>query len=96
MPFEKGNQLAANARKWRSAIDQALEARSKADQMECLRSIAGKLIDAAENGDQWAIKELGDRIDGKPAQSLTVGSDEENPLKMVTEVKLIGFDESTD
>ncbi len=86
MPFQKGNQLAGNSRKWRTAINRALEKQSKADQMDTLTNIAGKLIEAAENGDQWAIKELGDRVDGKPAQSMTLAGDENNPIKSIHEV----------
>lgn len=37
-----------------------------------LRSIADKLIDMAAAGDMQAIKELGDRLDGKPNQSTTM------------------------
>lgn len=36
-----------------------------------LRQIADTLIDLAAQGDIQAIKELGDRIDGKPAQAIT-------------------------
>ena len=39
-----------------------------------LRQAAEKLLDAAAAGDDWAIKELGDRLDGKPAQAI-VGAD---------------------
>lgn len=41
---------------------------------EKLRQIADTLIDLAMNGDIQAIKELGDRLDGKPAQAI-VGPD---------------------
>lgn len=40
-----------------------------ADQ-KALRAIARKLIAQAESGDMQAVKEIADRMDGKPAQSV--------------------------
>ena len=45
-----------------------------------LRDIAEKLVTMAQDGDMQAIKEVGDRLDGKPAQSHTHGGDAENPF----------------
>ena len=39
-----------------------------------LRRIADKLVDAALVGEPWAIKEVMDRIDGKPVQSAEVNA----------------------
>lgn len=39
---------------------------------QALREIARKLIEAAKNGEQWAIQMIADRLDGKPAQESTV------------------------
>jgi hypothetical protein len=41
---------------------------------KALREIADQLINSARAGDLQAIREIGDRLDGKPAQS--VGGDE--------------------
>jgi hypothetical protein len=38
-----------------------------------LRAIARKLIEMAESGDLQAIKEVGDRLDGKCAQTIECG-----------------------
>jgi hypothetical protein len=46
-----------------------------------LRSIAEKLVELAECGEIHAIKEIADRLDGKPAQ--TIVGESESPLKMV-------------
>jgi hypothetical protein len=54
----------------------ALGADSKA-----LREVAKKLIAEAMNGEQWAVKELADRIDGKVATPLT-GADGEEPVRL--------------
>jgi len=37
-----------------------------------LRRIAEKLVEAALDGQSWAIQQVADRIDGKPAQESTV------------------------
>lgn len=80
MPFQKGNQLGAKAARWRNAIDKALECESKAEGQEKLVEIAKELLKLAQGGDLAAIKELGDRMDGRPAQSVYLGGDEEHPL----------------
>lgn len=41
-----------------------------------LEKICGKLVDAAEEGQAWAIQEIANRIDGKPAQALHVSSED--------------------
>lgn len=47
-----------------------------------LREIAGALIDKARSGDIPAIKEVADRLDGKPAQAI-IGGDEDDPAIQV-------------
>jgi hypothetical protein len=46
------------------------------DNQKALRAIADALIASAMAGDMQAIKEIGDRLDGKPAQAI-VGEDGE-------------------
>jgi len=67
---QPGNQNAAKGKRWSNAIDKALEKRSKSDAQAALVVLAEKLLEAADNGDAWALKELGDRVEGKPAQSV--------------------------
>lgn len=45
---------------------------------KALRMIARSLIAAASEGKMDAIKEIGDRMDGKPAQAV-IGGDEGDP-----------------
>ena len=75
-----GNQNAAKGKRWSQAIDRALAKRSPVDMTHALDALAEKLLEAAEAGESWALKELGDRIEGKPAQSVTVSGDEDAPL----------------
>ena len=53
-----------------------------------VRDAAEKLLDLAAAGEAWAIKELRDTLDGKPGQSIDLGSDPERPMlqKLVREV----------
>ena len=63
MPAPKGNRNNANGRKFAGAVRRALHDRA------ALQGIANKLVDLALSGEAWAIREIGDRIDGKPAQT---------------------------
>ena len=85
----KDNQNAAKGKRWANAIQSALEKRSRLEGQQALNQIAEKLIEAAENGEAWALKELGDRFDGKPAQSVTVAGDEDAPLQIIGKVNLV-------
>lgn len=79
---EGNTNSSKNNRLWGNTIRRAL-AQSNPDR---LRNIAEALLKKAEEGDLGAIKEIGDRLDGKAAQSLTVSGDEGNPL-YVTQVR---------
>ena len=89
MPAPKGNQNAAKGAEWRSAIKRALARKSGENWRKGLDKVAEKFIEAAEKGDPWAMKEIGDRIDGKPAQSVTLSGDEDKPLITRIERRII-------
>jgi len=80
-----GNKNAVKNRPWSEAINRAL----LAEDGKKLRALADKLIDAAMEGDVTALKEIGDRIEGKPAQSLMLGNDPDNPLLEAVTRKLV-------
>lgn len=48
-----------------------------------LRKVAHKLFDLAEQGDMQAVKEIGDRMDGRPRQSTEVSGPNGQPLPAV-------------
>ena len=50
---------------------------------EQLRRIADKLLSLAESGDIQAMKEIGDRLDGKPSQQLDLGNAEGKAFEMI-------------
>lgn len=69
-----GNQNAAGARKpWRAAIERAMAKRSLVARKEALDALAEKLLEQCDAGDMTALKELGDRLDGRPAQVVENG-----------------------
>lgn len=68
-----GNQYAAKARQWQMAIERALGKRSTVAKVNALDDLAEKLLAKCDEGDMSALKELGDRLDGKPAQAITGG-----------------------
>lgn len=72
-----GNQNAVKEnRRWANALNRAIAQ----DDGKRLRDAAEKLLDSASIGEPWAIKELADRLDGKPAQVIIGDSD--NPLAL--------------
>lgn len=71
MPAPIGNQHAVKAKRWSMAIDAALAKRCKGDGVKALEELAEKLLAEAEKGDVSALKELGDRIEGKVPQAIT-------------------------
>lgn len=50
---------------------------SKGPKAQRLERLADALVTKALAGDVTAIREIGDRMDGKPAQSIAVGQDPE-------------------
>lgn len=81
---QPGNTNATKNKWWSGALNRAL----LANDGEKLRTLAEKLIQRAEEGDIAALKEIGDRMDGKAAQQVIVAGDQENPVvtKIVREV----------
>lgn len=69
MPFQKGKSgNPAGTRKQKLAFE-ALSMEVASDPKR-MRKIARKLLDEAESGNMVAIKEVFDRLDGKPQQSV--------------------------
>ncbi len=87
-----GNRNAAKAKVWHAAILRALEAReaSRTDGKKELDALAEKLLQLVSAGDLAALKEFGDRLDGKPAQMLIHNGDEDGgPVQVEGRIKLI-------
>lgn len=88
-----GNQNAARAKVWRAAIMRALERRKPADErVQAIDELADQLLNLVAMGDLGALKEFGDRLDGKPAQAI-IGGDEDDPaIKTVSEIIIRAVD----
>jgi len=85
----KGNQNASKGRMWQDALKKALRDFSRAaipgdentapksaiEAGRALQAIAQTVVEAAIDGDWWAVAEIGNRLDGKPAQTLEVQGD---------------------
>jgi len=69
---QPGNTNAAKGKRWANAIDSALSKRCKSDGQKALVDLAEVMLTAAEKGESWALKEVGDRLDGKAAQSIAL------------------------
>ena len=84
-----GNKNNTKAKPWIDAINRALARRAKDHTVEGgLNALADKFLDACENGDSWAMKEIGDRCDGRAAQQIIHTGDEDAPIA-VKEVALV-------
>lgn len=67
----------------------ALERRKPADERrQALDELADKLIDLVAAGDLGALKEFGDRLDGKPAQ-VVIGDEDEAPIQLKGVIELV-------
>jgi molecular chaperone GrpE (heat shock protein) len=90
-PGQSGNPSGApkQAKIWKDAITRAIK-RREADDPQALEKLADKLLSAVEAGDVGAMKEFGDRLDGKVAQAI-IGGDEDDPaIQTVTRIELVG------
>jgi hypothetical protein len=78
-----GNTNATKSKPWQAAIERALNKRSLASQKDALDELAEKLLVNCDAGDMVALKELGDRLDGKAVQAVTGGGPDDNPVYIV-------------
>lgn len=84
-----GNNNAAKAKQWSAAIQRAIAKRSKVEGQLAIDDLAEKLLLACDKGEIGALRELGDRLEGRPAQALTIGGDAGSPLEHKMEVVLV-------
>lgn len=92
---QPGNKNAAKAKAWEGAIKRAIARFAQGDLSAGLDTLASKLVNAASNGDQWALKEVGDRLDGKPAQAIVGGGEDSEPIR-IAEILIRAVDASRD
>lgn len=85
-----GNKNAARAKVWRAAIERALDRRTsrRDDGVLEIDALADKLLEAVATGDLAALREFGDRMDGKPAQAI-VGDADSDPIQITGRINLV-------
>ena len=83
MAAAKGNQYAAKAGRWAGSLAKRIE------ELKAMDDLADALIKEAKEGNVQALKERGDRLDGKPRQQLDIGGQEDNPLVTAIKVTLV-------
>ena len=70
-----------NEKSWRYALVKAVNRRTSGKgNPKKLDMIADKCADQAMNGESWAVREVGDRLDGKPAQAIAIKGDPDSPV----------------
>ena len=77
MAAPKGNRNAARAGYWRDVLMRELETYQGGTikKGQALRAVARQLIEKGIAGDAMALRELGDRIDGRPHQAIAISGD---------------------
>ena len=80
----KGND---NARKGRLFFDQLRKELVQEDAIK-LRKIAQKLVEAAQDGEPWAVKEIMDRVDGKAIQVTEMSGLDGGAIETVTSINI--------
>lgn len=87
-PGVSGNPSGRPKKKdWTDAIRKAVQEVQEDDPLkrQRLHLLAEALVLKAQAGDVNALKEIGDRIEGKVPQAV-VGDDEADPIKVVTKI----------
>ena len=79
---------APKSRVWEYAIRRVLAQRNGGDMDKGLNGLAHKVVRMAMAGDPWAIKEIGERLDGKAKQAI-VGDDDSPSIKVEGHIKLV-------
>ncbi len=89
MAAPHGNQNAAKAKEWEQSLKRAMARKADGDYRKTLDDIATVVVNAALAGEQPAWREVAERMDGKAAQSIDVGSDPDKPLLLQEIVRRI-------
>lgn len=77
-----------NAKKGRLFFDQLRKELVQEDAIK-LRKIAKKLVQAAEDGEPWAVKEIMDRVDGKAIQVTEMSGLDGGAIETVSSINIL-------
>lgn len=89
MPAPLGNTHSADGKRYRKALERAL-AHEGGSVEDGLFKIAKARVAKAIEGDNEAIRDIGDRLDGKPTQGVEVGGFNGDPIQSKLTVEFIG------
>jgi hypothetical protein len=78
-----GNRNARKGKEWFDAL------RKQCVQRGTLDKVAQVVCEKAEQGEPWAIQELANRFDGKPAQAVELSGPDGDPMEAVTRIELV-------
>ena len=81
---QPGNNNATKNKPFYDAIRRAL-----VQNPHKMANIVDKVIEKAEEGEAWAVKEIADRLDGKAHQSTSIEDAEGNSLLQAIEVRFV-------
>ena len=76
-----------NAKKGRLFFDQLRKELVQEDAIK-LRMIARKLVEAAQEGEPWAVKEIMDRVDGKAIQVTEMSGLDGGAIETITAINI--------
>jgi len=74
-----GNKNAQKGQIWNDALRKAIVQ----DDAKRLRASVEQLLNLASKGEPWAIKELADRLDGRPTQTNVLEASEQPELNTI-------------
>jgi len=78
---QPGNSNAKRGMECRQALKRALSRKSDKTYREGLDMVMDEYVSAACDGESWAIRDMIDRLDGKPIQAVEVGGPDGEPLQ---------------
>ena len=90
----RGGQIGNNNAGKGKRLSAMLQARLTERKEE--QALMDKLLDLALAGDMAAIKEVFDRIDGKPKQAIVGGDEDDNPIQITQIERIIVKPTNTD
>ena len=92
-PGQSGNPSGRpKSRPFKEALDRVLKEEAKGEnESGALDEVVRALYTKAKTGDVAAIKEIAERYDGKVAQAVIGGGEDDPPIQTVTKIELVGI-----
>ncbi len=86
MAAPKNNKGYKSDKQWRDAIQLAVHRLASDGKTKHLDLLAMRLVKAGAEGDVAALREIGDRLDGKPVSTVEMGGD---TIKAIAGIKVL-------